>query len=599
MQPSSPRRFSFRCGIIGASGLGKPIVAAAALLCAGIAQAANTPPRFPLPRQTRDPIRLTPPLVQDVPADDAQAARFLTMATFGPTPTAIAELRQLGYHAWIVKQFAMPATPMRPYVESLDKAVQNPGQNDRMEAWFNNAVTAPDQLRQRVAWALSQILVVSDQFAGLNQDPIALAEYDDMLARDVGGWTDANGVAHAPTFSNLIYDVTLSPAMSKMLTYLRNQKGDSSKGTSPDENYAREVMQLFTIGLVLLNPDGSQKLDTNGQPIPTYPQAAVSAYARIFTGWSYSTGFNSNPVNYQNWSVAEYQPLVCYDAYHDFGAKTLISYSGNYGTNSDALGVPANNSCAADLQQGLAILVNHPNTAPFISKQLIQRLVTSNPTPAYVGRVSAVFASSGGDLSKVVTAILTDSEALSGTLPAQYAATYSFGKAREPLLKLTALWRYYHAAASVGLYTFNNPQNGYAERPLGASSVFNFYSPFYAPPGEIADSGLVAPEFQIINESTVAASANDLTARSNAYVGNSGNKPETIAIDLSSLTAIANDANAMADQINHDLLYGRMSAAMKASLVKMINAIPATSAVTRAQAALQLTLISPEFAIQK
>ena len=587
--PPRPSR-SFSCLHLIAGALALP-------LCIDVAQAANTPPRYPLP--PRDPVRSIPGLDLDAPVNDAQAARFLTMATFGPTPAAIAELRKLGYHGWIAKQFAMSAMPMRPYVESLDKAVQNPGQNDRMEAWFNNAITAPDQLRQRIAWALSQILVVSDQFAGLNQDPIALAEYYDMLARDVGGYTDASGAAHAPTFSNLIYDVTLSPAMSKMLTYLRNQKGDSSKGTSPDENYAREVMQLFTIGLVLLNPDGSQKLDGGGQPIPTYPQAAVSAYARIFTGWSYSTGFNTNPANYQAWSAAEYQPLVCYDTYHDFGAKTLISYTGNYGANSDALGVPANNSCAVDVQQGLAILVNHPNTAPFISKQLIQRLVTSNPTPAYVSRISAVFSGSGGDLGQVVTAILTDSEALSGTLPVQYATTYTFGKAREPLLKLTALWRYYRAASTVGLYTFNNPQGSYAQRPQGAASVFNFYTPFYAPPGEVADSGRVAPEFQILNESTVATIANDLTSRSNAYVGNSANKPETIAIDLSSLTAIANDANAMADQINHDLMYGRMSAAMKASLVKMINAIPATSAVTRAQAALQLTLISPEFVIQK
>ena len=565
------------------------------------AHAAATPAFTPDPPILRPPhskpYRPAPP--GDIPASDAQAARFLTMATFGPTAADIALLRQIGYRAWIARQLALPVTLQRPYVEALDKAVQNPGQADRMEVWFNNAITAPDQLRQRVAWALSQILVVSDQFAGLNQDPIALAEYYDTLARDTTEYIDATGIRHAPTFVNLIYDVTLSPSMSNMLTYLRNKKGDSSKGTSPDENYAREVMQLFTIGLVLLNPDGSQKLDGSGQPIPTYPQSVVSAYARIFTGWSYSTGFSSNPSNYQNWSVAEYQPLVCYDTYHDFGAKTLVSYTGNYGSNSDALGVPANNACATDVQQGLAILVNHPNVAPFISKQLIQRFVTSNPTPAYVARVSAVFSASGGNLSEVVTAILTDTEALSGTIPAQYAANYTFGKAREPLLKLTALWRYYHAAASVGLYTFSSPQNAYVERPQGASSVFNFYSPSYAPPGEVNDVGLVGPEFQIINESTVATTANDLTSRSNAYVGNSSNKAETIAIDISTLTAIAGDSNALTDQINHDLMYGSMSAPMKASLIKMINTISGTSVTTRAQAALQLTLISPEFAIQK
>ena len=574
------------------------LVASCTLLPAARASAQAFTPEPPILRPPHArPYEPIPPT--DIPATDAQAARFLTMATFGPTVADIALVRQIGYRAWIARQLAMPATLQRPYVETLDKAVQNPGQTDRMEAWFNNSVTAPDQLRQRMAWALSQILVVSDQFAGLNQDPIALAEYYDTLARDSAGYIDSAGVRHAPAYSNVLYDVTLSPSMSNMLSYLRNKKGDTSKGTSPDENYAREVMQLFTIGLVLLNADGSPKLDGSGNPIPTYPQTAVTAYARIFTGWSYSSGFGTNPSNYQNWSAAEYQPLVCYDTYHDFSAKTLVSYTGNYGANSDALGVPANNSCATDLQQGLAILANHPNVAPFISQLLIQRFVTSNPTPAYVARISAVFSGSGGNLSEVVTAILTDNEALTGTIPAQYASAYTFGKAREPLLKLTALWRYYHAAASVGLYTFNNPQSAYVQRPQGASSVFNFYTPFYAPPGEIADAGLVGPEFQIINESTVATTANDLTARSNAYIGNSSNKPETIAIDLSSLTAIANDANALADQINHDLLYGSMSAAMKASLVKMIDAIPASSAITRAQAALQLTLISPEFAIQK
>ncbi|MBS0590744.1 MAG: DUF1800 family protein [Proteobacteria bacterium] len=520
------------------------------------------------------------------------------MATFGPTPASIAEVSKLGYAGWIAKQLAMPATPMRPYVESLDQAVQNPGQNDRMEAWFNNAVTAPDQLRQRVAWALSQIMVVSDQFAGLNQDPIALAEYSDMLARDVGGWTDSNGVAHAPTFANLMYDVTVSPAMSRMLTYLRNVPGNPKLGTSPDENYAREVMQLFTIGLNLLNPDGSQKLDANGQPIPTYPQSVVGGYARVFTGWSYSTGFNSNPSSYKSWSTAEYQPLVCYAIYHDFGAKTLLSYTGNYGANSDAKSVPANLSCNDDLTQALAILVNHPNVAPFISRQLIQQLVTSNPTPAYIARISAVFNRSGGDLGQVVTAILTDYEALTGTISPQYP-NIVFGKAREPLLKLTALWRYYGAASTSGLYSFNSPQNSYGERPMGASSVFNFYSPNYLPPGELGDSGLFGPQFQIMSEAATLSTANDLTSRLSAYTGNSKNTSTTIAINLNGLIALAGNPAILVQQINHDLYYGQMSAATANSIANAVNQIAASNTLGRAQTALQLALVSPEFAIQK
>lgn len=593
MPPRSLRSLSSRRASIDAPGL-----AIVLLLCIGIAQAANTPPRYPLPQPPRDPVRGIPGLDLDAPVNDAQAARFLTMATFGPTPAAIAELRRLGYHGWIAKQFAMPATPMRPYVESLDKAVKNPGQNDRMEAWFNNAITAPDPLRQRVAWALSQIMVVSDQFAGLNQDPIAIAEYFDTLARDAGGWTDANGIVHAPTFSNLIGDVTLSPAMARMLTYLRNKKGDPKIGTSPDENYAREVMQLFTIGLVLLNPDGSQQLDAQGRPIPAYVPAVVSEYARVFTGWSYGSGFSSNPASSDNWSVAEYQPMTCYDSYHDFGAKSLLSYSGNYAAGSDAKTLPANLSCVDDLRQGLAILTSHPNVAPFISRQLIQQLVTSNPSPAYIARISTVFNTSGGDLSKVVTAILTDAEALTGTIPAQYP-NLVFGKAREPLLKLTALWRYYGATSTSGLYVFPNPQSSYAERPGGAASVFNFYSPNYLPPGELGDALLFGPQFQILSESSTISTANDLTARIGAYAGNTKNTATTIAINLDGLNALAGDANALVAQIDHDLLYGRMTASTRASVVGAVNLVAANNPLARTQTALQLVLVSPDFAIQR
>ena len=296
--------------------------------------------------------------------------------------------------------------------------------------------------------------------------------------------------------------------------------------------------------------------------------------------------------------MAEYQPLICYDTYHDFGAKTLLSYTGNYGASSDAKSLPANNTCAVDLQQGLAILTGHPNVAPFISKQLIQHLVTSNPTPDYVARVSTVFTNSGGDLGKVVTAILTDTQATTGTIPAQYPA-YVFGKAREPLLKLTALWRYYGAASTSGLYIYNSPQSNYSERPQGANSVFNYYSPTYLPPGELGDGGLFGPQFQIMGESSVVTTANDLTNRLNAYVGNSGNTTTTIAINLSFLNGLAGNATTLVDQINHDLLYGRMSATTKSYLVAEVNSIAATNPLGRTQAALQLVLASPEFAIQK
>src|ERR1700749_4802978 len=209
-------------------------------------------------------------VVTDAPASDAAAARFLTMATFGPTQAEITRLRGIGTAQWIQQQLAMPTTPERPYVENLDSAIDNPGQNDRYEIWFDHAITAPDQLRQRVAWALSQIMVASDQGSKLRGDPISLAEYYDILARDAFGYYDASNAYHKGTINTLLTDVTYSPAMAKMLTYLHNEgQFAQGSGLSPDENYAREVMQLFSIGLIERNPDFTPVL-VDGNKGPTY-----------------------------------------------------------------------------------------------------------------------------------------------------------------------------------------------------------------------------------------------------------------------------------------------------------------------------------------
>lgn len=533
-------------------------------------------------------------LVSDAPASDAEAARFLTQATFGPTATEIIRLRGIGYRQWITQQLSLPASLQRPYVQTLDAGIKNPGQSDRMEAWFHNAIIAPDQLRQRMTWAMSQIMVASDQQSGLNQDPIALAEYYDVLARDPFGYYDGN-IYHAGNYYQLLYDVSKSPAMGRMLTYMHNLK--SNGALSPDENYAREVMQLFSIGLVLRNPDFSRQLDDGGNPIPTYASSMVQAYARVFTGWSYQSGFNSYPRG-TNWSAADYLPMVCSEQYHEEGGETVLD-------NQAAAG--GANSCESDLQAGLHAIANHQNIAPFISRQLIQRFVTSNPTPDYIQRIATVFSNSNGDLGQVISAVLLDTQARTGTLPAQYtqpAQNYVFGKAREPLLKLTALWRYYQAAAQNGLYAFNNPQTNYLQRPLGSSSVFNFYLPDYLPPGELGQpvTGVAqyGPEFQIINESSAISTSNDLTQRINQYVGNPNNTTATIAVNLAPLINDAGNAQTLVNDLNHDLLYGSMSAAMNTSLVSMLGKLPAaTTPTARVIATLQVLLASPEFAIQK
>lgn len=540
--------------------------------------------------------------VTDAPASDAEAARFLTMATFGPTPADIARLRAVGYREWLEQQLSMPASVQRPAVENVyaGSGASGMGQRTRTEAWMRHAITAPDQLRQRIAWALSQIMVATSQQSKLGNDPVALAEYYDTLARDAAGWYGDDGQYRAGTYPTLLGDVTRTPAMGKMLTFIRNRVGNPALGTFPDENYAREVMQLFSIGLILRNADFSPLLGVNNAPVPTYTQATVAAYAQVFTGWSYRSGFFSNP-NGANFSPADYQPMICYPQYHDqVNAKVLLSYSGNYGTDSDAFALPAQNGCEQDLAQGLSIIAHHPNVAPFVSRQLIQRFSSSNPSPAYIARISAVFDDNGagvyGDIGAVVGAILLDPEARYDAPP--LPAPLVFGKPREPLLKLTALLRYYDAKARNDRYAFNN-YAAYQQSPLGALSVFNFYLPDYLPPGELGDADLFGPEFQIINESSVFLIANDLLTHVGHYVGAAGSTDSTIELDLESLRLLAADPLALVDQLDHDLLYGSMSVAMRTTLTNLVARLPATDPMRRVTTTLQVLLASPEFAIQK
>lgn len=540
--------------------------------------------------------------VTDAPASDAAAARFLTMATFGPTPADIAHLRAVGIGQWIQQQLSMPTTTERPYVEALDAQVDNPGQKDRVEIWFKNAITAPDQLRQRAAWALSQIMVASDQGNKLGGDPISLAEYYDVLARDAFGYYDSGNAYHVGTINTLLTDVTYSPAMGKMLTYLRNEgQFPIDSGLSPDENYAREVMQLFSIGLIERNQDFSPVL-VGGETVPTYPPSVITANARVFTGLSYNVidpnawkgGYLTTGPKY---SPAMWMPMSCYEDHHDEGSKLVIDgiLIENPTPNCDQIDTQPQ----GDIKQLINILADHHNTAPFLSRQLIQRLTSSNPTPQYIQRVVNVFMNNGhgvyGDLGAVVAAILTDPEATSGTTG---TSAYVFGKMREPLLKLTALWRYYGAAAPDGSYAIANPSQKYGEAPLDSPSVFNFYLPDYLPPGEMADATLYGPEFQISGESSVFAVANDLTTRANQYVGASGNTNGTVAIDISKLVADAGTPTTLVADLNHDLMYGTMSVYMQGRLASMVSDVSDDPTV-RATSALQVLLASPEFSIEK
>ncbi len=519
-----------------------------------------------------------PPALPGGAPTDAEAARFLGQATFGATTASIAQVRQSGYGPWIDAQLALPASLHLPYVDAEDarlralEPARSVSQNQRQLIWWNRAITAPDQLRQRVAFALSEILVVSD-VGPLSGDPIGLSVYYDLLVR--------NAFAN---FRTLLEDVTLSPAMGNYLSMVRNRKPDPARGIYPDENYAREIMQLFSIGLNKLHPDGTLVLDTNGLPIPTYSQEAIVGLAHVFTGWAYhSTATNPNylygPRDMRN-------PMMAYESFHDTGDKRLLE--------SNVL--PGGGTAVAELKVVLDLLFNHPNVGPFIGRHLIQRLVTSNPSPGYVHRVARVFEDNGagvrGDLGAVVRAVLLDYEARS---PAA-AAAQGHGKLREPLLRLSALWRALDGKSPSGIYNYTNAQSALGQAALRAPTVFNFFEPDFVHPGVLASAGLVAPEFMITSETTVINLSNQLRNAVFSYIGPGDDR---ITLDLAPFLPLVGDPAALVDSLNNLLMGGTMSAGMRTTIVTAVGRIPVTAANERVQTALNLITVAPEYAVQK
>ncbi len=439
------------------------------------------------------------------------AARFLIQAAYGPdlAPTNalspnVVEVMNLGFSGWIDDQFSRPVGYLQPWVDWAAVNADGLGLygNWKEFSWWSRAMgapllrpdsvtnQAPDPLRQRVAFALSEILVTSDRPEQLSVEQVGMANYYDLMIKHAFG-----------NYRNLLFDVALHPAMGIFLSHLGNQKADPVNHVYPDENFAREVMQLFSIGLWQLNPDGTQMLDTNGQPIATYNNGDITELARVFTGLSF--GNNTNFTLYpQDYTV----PMKCWDAYHDCNSKTLLRglalpvrtpSAGNTGTAG-----------LADVDLAISNLFMHPNVGPFIGRQLIQRLVTSNPSTNYIARVSAAFADNGsgvrGDMKAVVKAILLDPEARDPammTLP-------TWGRLREPLLRVVNLARAFNASSTSGHYALDQFTLDHGQDPMDAPSVFNFFLPTYSPPGPITDLGLVAPEFQLINASSAITGPN-------------------------------------------------------------------------------------------
>ncbi len=546
----------------------------------------------------------SPPRLADEALASTDAARFLIQSTFGPTGAevdALAGKRQADLDAWIATQMAAPPSL---HLDATDEDFRthsavgdNPqySQQNRQAAWWRIALTGRDQLRQRVAFALSQIFVVSDVNPTLANNPRALANYYDILVR--GAFGNAR---------QLLEDITLSPVLGVYLSSLRNAKAtfDASgrQLTAPDENYAREIMQLFSVGLMELQPDGLPRLNEVGAPIPTYDNRAISEMAKVFTGLGFYSeatvpNFRGEPANYL-------RPMMYYAAFHEEGEKTIIT----------GRKLPARQTPQQNLKDTLDTLFNHPNAGPFLVRQLIQRLVTSNPSPGYVYRVTQVFANNGagvrGDLGAVVRAILLDYEARSAAL----ATTASYGKLKEPLLRTTAILRAFDGGANNGRFLFANPETNLVQAALRAPTVFNFFEPDFVQPGTLAAAGLVAPEYQIVTDTTAISTPNQLwnfiyAARSGiAGTTSSANPAEgTLGVKLDAATlALARNPRALVDRMNLILAGGALPRSVTDRFVTAITAMPNSTAsvyggsdLERVRSAIYLIATVPQGAVQK
>ena len=445
-----------------------------------------------------------------------EAARFLVQAAFGPSqdaaddadivPENVEQVCQVGIAAWIEEQFTRPIGTLQPFVDwAVDHGNDIELYNDKkQDAWWGRAMELPklrpdatttqagDPLRQRIGFALSQIFIISDRMEDLAVDPSGMARYYDMLLGHAFG-----------NYRDLLHDVCLDPCMGLYLSHNGNQKADPVSGHFPDENFAREVMQLFSIGLWELNPDGTRKLDAQGQPIGAYTNADITQFARVFTGLSFG---QAGKENFGIWPRDFHFPMAGWDEAHDLGSKQLLRGTVTPARTSSA--GRTGTATLADVNAAVDNLFHHPNVGPFLGRLLIQRLVTSNPSPAYIGRVSAAFADNGqgvrGDMKAVVRAILLDPEAR------DYAnrADPGYGKLREPFIKCVNLARAFNASSQSGWYYLDGFNIDHVQQPLNSPSVFNYYLPGYSPPGPITAAGLVAPEFQIINASSGTTAPN-------------------------------------------------------------------------------------------
>jgi uncharacterized protein (DUF1800 family) len=502
----------------------------------------------------------------------ADATRLLEQSTWGPTPALVQHVLNVGFERFLEEQFDAPASsyptlPLYPTTRDTtlcpngstcqrDNYTMYPVQN----RFFVNGLYGADQLRQRVAFALHQIIVVSG--VDITQ-PSWMTPYLQVFDRHAFG-----------SFRQLLYDITLNPAMGNYLDVNNNTR------TRPNENYAREILQLFSIGTVRLNLDGTQQLDATGQPIPTYDQTIVNNFARVFTGWRFAPGTTGIP-NYID-------PMVVNEAQHDVGSKALLN----------GMVLPAGQGTVKDLADAIDNIFNDPNVGPFISKQLIQHLVTSNPSPAYVARVASVFNGAGGtrgDLRAVVKAILLDSEARGDT-----KVDANYGRLRHPAQFILNLLRAFGARSADGTTDsdgYLNPQSvNMGMDVFRPPSVFSYFSPATVVPGT---SGTRGPEFGLFTTSTALRRANFVNTMAFSRIAVSTNAPNGTSLDLSAMQALAANPAQLVDALNTLLMHGTMSAEMRQSIINAVSAVAATNALKRARTAVYLVATSSQYQVER
>ena len=500
------------------------------------------------------------------------AVRFLEQSTFGPTPALVTQVQQMGFPEFLTSQFATSGSTYPDPASTVTSLLPT------QQVFFTNAVNNPDQLRQRVAFALSEMWVTS----GFTVPPQGMAPYMRLLLQDA-----------FVNYRTLMNDVSLSPAMGLYLNMVNNDNPPS--GQHANENYARELMQLFTLGLNQLNEDGTLQLDSSGNPIPTYTQANVEAFALAYTGWTYPTqaGMTLAKHNPTYWIG----PMVPFESNHNMTAKVLLPVNGT------AVTLPAGQSAENDLSGALDNIFAQPSLPPFVCKQLIQHLVSSNPSSAYVKRVADVFVSGSfsgggvtigsgqrGDMQAVIAAILLDSEARRGDSTA--TANPGDGHLREPVLYIANILRAFGATTDGAAPA--NVASSMSQAVMDSPSVFNFFPPDYNIPG----TNLLGPEFDLETTATTLVRANFV----NSFVYGSIGTGTTVSFTTyANLAANPNASGQLLDSLNALLLHNSMTADARASILAAVNAVPAgsTQNLLRAEAAIYLILSSSQYQVEQ